>query len=611
MRNGRTAACLALIVLSTVCFLRCWDYGLINLDDYSYLTVRPYVSTWQGWSSVRDFLTNTGDGVWMPLTWFSYAFDFLVFGNWFGGFHLHSVAIHCLNACLVWHFLRLVFRERKDLGGLCLVGALVWAVHPLRCESVVFLASRKDVLSFFWEILALICWVRGGTRNTVLSSAFFVAGSLCKPSVMTFPVLCLLVDAFVIRRVRMLRYVFPVAYMLFLGGLASWLQASGGATVQFAQEPLWGRLLGACAGFGIYLRNFVWPQWLAPQCLNVWPKLPRFLLPGLVISAVYGLCLFRKALVYWESRRELVAVERLDGIPVAFESKAPADLPFVGAAWFAIAVAPMLGISNFGYHAFADRFTYIPAVGLSILVVIALGWAAKRVGKTPVLVLSSVAVLSLMGATWWQTGFWENDYRLFSRTLEVDGDSNAFAHSNLGYYHFECHHDLTNAVAEYEAAMEIDISYVINGFPIYMIALGELGRDDELSRRLDTFVEAFERRFGRDRAMQILSNATLTDREDRYFRFIYRASKFALWLTDRDSFGAIEEFLAEEKCDEFEEDPVWLYLRWKFYRLKGDRPEADRLFRKLTDPKSGREFMRFRFLSQKEPCPEFDPKKGR
>lgn len=596
MRFGRTAVSLALIVLSTACFLRCWDYGLINLDDYSYLTVRPYVSTWQGWASVRDFLTNTGDGVWMPLTWFSYAFDYLVFGDWFGGFHLHSVAVHCLNACLVWWFLRLVFRERKDLGGLCLVGALVWAVHPLRCESVVFLASRKDVLSFLWEILALICWVRGGTRNTVLSCAFFVAGSFCKPSVMTFPVLCFLIDAFVIRRVRTLRYVFPVAYMVFLGGLASWLQASGGATAQFAGEPLWGRLLGACAGFGIYLRNFVWPQWLAPQCLNVWPELPRFLLPGLVISAAYGLYLLRKAFAYWDSRGELITVERRDGIPVAFESKAPADLPFAGAAWFAIAVAPMLGISNFGYHAFADRFTYIPAVGLSMLVVLALGWVAKRVGRVPALVLSSVAVLSLMGATWRQTGFWENEFRLFSRTLEVDGDSNAFAHRSLGDYHFEFRHDLTNAVAEYEAAFGNDMEYIIGSFPIYLIALGELGREEEIAGRLKEFVATLERRLGKEKTRRILSHASGLERNDRYFHMVYRAAKFVWWLTDRDSFGLIEDFLAEEKCEEFEKDPTWVYLRWKFHRLKGDQAEADRLFGKLTDPDFNREFMRFRFL---------------
>ena len=596
MKHLKTIFGILAILVSVGCFLRCWDYGIVNLDDYIYLTSHASVHTWQGWASVWDFLTNVKEGIWMPLTWFSYAADCAMFGRWYGGFHLHSIAIHAVNACLVWWFLRLVFRSRPCAEGLCLIGALIWAIHPLRCESVVFLASRKDVLSFFWEILALICWVRGGTRNTVWASVFFVVGSCCKPSVMTFPVLCFLIDAFVLRRVRTVRYVFPVLYMLFLGGFAAWQQSVGGATCEFGDEPLWGRVLGACAGFGIYLRNFVWPQWLAPQCVNIWPRMPRFLLPGLVISAVYAFLLCRRAAEYWGNRARTLSVRWREDFPALLTNDVPADPFFAGVAWFAVAIAPMLGIANFGYHAFADRFTYIPAVGLSIATVCLLDRAVRTCGRRPVLAFGVACVCALLPTTWRQTGFWENDLTLFSRTLEVDGEDSGFAHRCLGDYYFEVAHDLERAAAEYEKGLRTGFRYMIDVFPLYVLTLCELGREDEVADKLDRLVDEIERRRGHEIAMRIMSGKEPLEPIDGFYRTIYFASKIAWWVSDRRTLDVAEEALERGRSDIYETDPLWVYLRWKFHALKGDKAEADRLHAKLTSSALGFGYVTFRFL---------------
>ena len=594
------------IICSMVCFLRCCDYGIVNLDDYIYLTTHPFVITWQGTDSLRDFLTNVHESIWMPLTWSSYALDYALFGDWYGGFHLHSIAIHAVNACLVWWFLRLLFHNRLHADVFCLIATLIWAVHPLRCESVVFLASRKDVLSLFWELLAMICWTKAGRCEdgnrtawvqTALATLFFVIGSACKPSVMTFPILCLIVDTLILRKIHVLRYLVPVAYMLFLGGFAAWQQSAGGATGALGHVPIWGRLLGACAAFGIYLRNFVWPQWLAPQCLNIWPEFPRFMIPGLVISAITGTFLVRKMLFFWNTRKLTFAVERLDDLPVRITNTAPTDFPLAGVAFYCFAIAPMLGIANFGFHAFADRFTYIPSIGLSILAVAALLKASKRIGRTIPLIGSTLAVVALFAATYRQTGFWQDDRTLFSHTVEVDGERNAYALCNLADWYFEFPHDLEAAVDAYERSIAYGIQHSISSYPLYMIALGESGRADKIPERLRLYEDAVRAKLGSERAQAILSYRRDIDERDIYDRAVYRVSKLADHLYARTNLTEAKELIEEGPgTDALSDNPVWLYLCMKYHEKSGNVREAEAVRQRILSPKDKRSRIQFRFL---------------
>ena len=590
----------ALFVVSAVPFLRAWDYGLVSLDDYHYILRHGLLIDWAGWKSFSFAWTCCQDGIWMPLTRLSYAFDHAVFGTWYGGFHLHAIAIHAVNACLVWWLLRLILQRaypnRDRLGWVCLLAALLWAIHPLRCESVVFLASRKDVLSFFWELLALIFWFRGSQRDTAWSMAFFVLGSCCKPSVMTFPILCLLLDAFVRREVRVWRYAVPVGFMLFLCLFATWQQQSGGATFDSYAQTLVQRLQGAAAAFGIYVRNTVWPDALAIQCIKRWPAPPRFLLPGLVISGVWMFVLARKVWSYWEVRRSVVCRDRAQA-SWRYEFPFPTDLLFVGMAWFAVAVAPMLGIANFGYHAFADRFTYIPAVGLSLLAADVLCRASSLVRAGGVVVLVALGL-----ATWRQTGFWFDDKTLFTHTLEVDGERNVLAHAVLANWHFEFTHDLPSALREFESVERHDFRYLLSLYDIYVIALCESGREGEVATKMRKFHGFLKAAYGMEAVQGMYAGDPGTPESLKELYAVEQAARLAWYLNDKRELDLAKDVLVRVYSPALDEKPIWLYLMMKYHRLAGEDAAADKCLAKLLDPRGKHGYTQFRYLRKK--CPK-------
>ena len=165
-----------------------------------------------------------------------------------------------------------------------------------------------------------------------------------------------------------------------------------------------------------------------------------------------------------------------------------ADYVLTGMSWFALAIAPMLGLANFGYHAHADRFTYIPSVGLALLLAYGLMVSVRRFG-TAVASLTMACVLSALAAlTWWQTGFWQDDAKLFTRTVEIDGDRNVVAHRNLGMYYFELTHELEKTCRHFDLAEKANMQVVLSLVYVLMMALEELGKNEEmdaLMRRID------------------------------------------------------------------------------------------------------------------------------
>ena len=604
-------SCSALILLPVIAaFSRCFDYGLINLDDYAYIIGPEALKRFSGWTSVLWCLTDVSKAIWMPLTWLSYALDHCLFGAWYGGYHVHSVVIHAVNALLVWHLLTLLLPRdgRRVTSACCLVAALVWAIHPLRCESVVFLASRKDVLSFLWELLALIAWVRGsrceatGRRCalTAASVALFLLGAMCKPSVMTFPLLCLLLDAFIVRRVRPLRYVVPVLLMLGLGAFAGWQQSAGGATESGAGEPLWARLSIAVSAFGIYIRNTLLPLWLAPQCIKRWPAMPRFLLPGAVISVLWAWILLRRLRSHWSARSETVSVTRIDDCPVCVDLDIRPDFVCAGMAWFALAVAPMLGLSSFGYHAYADRFTYIPSFGLSLMLAAGMKGLAHGHGVARAFLPGGIALVALAFATGWQTGFWRDDLTLFSRTLRVDGEGNYTAHIAIALHHFEQTHDLEKAVCHFERARDANETALNEAIGIHVMALAELGRDDEALEALRKYQNAVIGQFGEERAYRILRRMLGLSAREMKIASAHHLAQVAACLGKEPRLAEAREEL-DSALGRDPDGCAWQYLMWRYLVLSGRGDEAEAMLRRLLDPSTKTDYIQFRFLRMAVP----------
>ena len=603
---------IALICLSVVPFLRSATYGLINLDDYPYLSNNILLVNWQGIESIKHCFSDVSQSIWMPLTWLSYAFDFAVAGENYGWFHIHSILLHLTNAILLFFLLKQILRQldgfKENEGALILASAaasIFWSIHPLRCESVVFLASRKDVLSFTFELVAFILWFRGGTVNTALSITAFVLGATAKPSVMTFPVLCLLVDVFIKREVKIWRYAVPLALAFGLAIFAGWQQKAGGATADLLNEPLWGRLLNACAAFGIYLRNTVWPQWLAVQCVNRWPHPPRFLIQGLALSTACIWFLTRSILQHWRNRKTEIDLSFVREIPVKATFSFQQEPLFVGLAWFAISIFPMLGLANFGYHAYADRFTYIPHVGLCIILAVLLSRGCQKLGYALTAIICALPLLALGGVSWWQTGFWENDQKAFSRTLEIDGEQNAFAHSSLALSAFEFHHDLDTFIREFETTLSLSPFTAMQNYELYILALCEQGKIDEAHDKIKSYDQLVENIFGPELAYALMAENPEGDdalggtKLAQLLRSTRKKLKFVFWLHAPEFRDMADECLARENVAKLEKTPFYAYLLWKRAAMNNDVEEASRLKSMLTSGELRRCYIQFRFMRER------------
>ena len=614
-----------MFLVSVVPYVCAYKYGLVNLDDYVYIPFRAELQRPLEWATWRTLFTDISDGIWMPLTWASYMLDYALWGdgNW-GMFHLHSILLHGINAVLVFALLlkivKLADHTPAELDAMnksawgavwAALGAMLWAAHPLRVESVVWLASRKDVLSMMWLLLALLAWC--GRRHTMhtenveteigsyttgkarihfevgagqlreinywLSIGFFLIGAMAKPSVMCFPALCLLIDLCAARRVRVLGYVLPIGFAGCLALFAGHAQAVGGATELLADVPLWHRLLGACAAFGLYLWHTVWPADLAVQCVNRWPELPRFWLPGLAITGCVAWWLWRR----W----------RTFGFDVA------------AWAWFTIAVFPMLGIATFGYHAFADRFTYIPAVGLSLGVT----WGGVRaqfgneesgrkgmlVDKKivrPILCGLIVLVVAFTWASWRQVQFWRDEPTLFARTLEIDGDENGCAHGLLANWAFEFPHDLDFCVAEFEKAKATDAKQIENSYELFVEALCEQGDLERAHGEVEWLKERVAE----------LEEATLQGKKVQSGRChmlkgIHKAARVAYWVHDPSLRKAAAKEL-ETNGGFPEDDAVWRYLRYRLSVVSNDVEGARKAKEALFAKSNLRGYNQFRFLKK-------------
>ena len=494
MSRLRIALVAALVGLaSALPFLRSYNNGVVCIDDYTYVVEHSEINGGLSSLDVRWMFANTEHAIFMPLTWFSYAVDCEIARHLvaddaplddreavrFRVMHVHSALLHSVNAALVFLFLLLLVRAETRVGVCAVIGAaLFWGLHPLRVESVAWIASRKDLVSFLALALSLILWVRWRIRPNQgpirlsplywLSLAFLALGALAKPSVMIFPGLILLIDFFILRKYEPLKkgrlniagsgiYVAPVLLGLAIAAEATAFQNVGGAMAD--PTPLWARVLNAFVSYGVYIKNTVWPNGLALQCLIRYPHPPRFFLPGL---ALFGGCI-------WYFYRKFEAIRR-DGFTVK-----ETDLVLAGLLWFFLSLIPFIGIVGFGYHAYADRFTYIPSIGISILV---LGLLARCRANRLVHCVFLFLALGLVPLTIRQIGFWKDEETVWKRTLEIDGEDNFIARVCLGQYAFDVRHDVREAVEHFNKAYAINPDFTTGFGTVYMNALVEAGENE-------------------------------------------------------------------------------------------------------------------------------------
>ncbi|MCC6408100.1 MAG: tetratricopeptide repeat protein [Planctomycetes bacterium] len=432
-----------LAVACLLAFAQVFVNGFVAYDDDLYVYANPQVLAGLSADGVRWAFTTQHAANWHPLTWLSHMLDVQLYGVSPAGHHATSLILHVLAT---WILLATLVRAGLALGASAFVAG-VFALHPTRVESVAWVAERKDVLCALFWFLALYAWVGWSRRRSVgwyaLALGCQALALLSKPMAVTLPLTLLLFDVWPLGRARERGWAALVVEKLpffALVGLASFMtldaQRAGGAVSGLDVIPLAGRLSNAFASFAIYLGRFAWPFDLA--VLYPLPHGGREPFEIVVGVAVFSAC----ALGAWYFRARRPAIT-------------------IGVVWFAITLVPVIGLVQVGLQANADRYTYVPYVGVALAVVGALEGALVAGARRARLVHVAWTLVCVVwaGLCFVQTATWRDSTTLFRRALAVTED-NFIAHLNYGLALLQAG-GTPEAIAEFEASVRIRPDYYL------------------------------------------------------------------------------------------------------------------------------------------------------
>ncbi len=411
-RQPRLIAAALLAAATVLAFAPVVWNDFVNFDDPLYVTKNPIVQRGLTLDNVGWALTSTAAVYWHPLTWLSHMLDWQLFGAAASGHHLTSLLIHTTNTVV----LLLVLESATGALWPSAIVAALFGVHPLHVESVAWVAERKDVLSTLFLFLgmgAYVAWVRrGGATRYAAVVASFVLGLMAKPMLVTFPFLLLLLDYWPLaRRTRPLALIvekLPLVAVALADTAFSLVEGrKAGAVRSLSGVPFPSRLANAALASVGYLRKTLWPVDLA--CFYPYPSTFD---PWLVAGAV-------------------VTLAAISVLAIGAARRAPFVL--VGWLWYLGTLAPVIGLVQVGHQSMADRYTYVPLIGIFLAAVFAAAAAVERWRPSPRLVAAPVLiVLGLcMLLTRVQATQWRTSTTLFTHALAVTTD-NYMAHEKLG-----------------------------------------------------------------------------------------------------------------------------------------------------------------------------------
>ena len=442
---------IGLVILISAVYLQVGNHQFIGFDDDAYVTKNIHVAGGLNVNNIIWAFTSFEEGNWHPVTWVSHMADVQLYGMAPRGHHLTSVAIHTFSSLLL---LFLLARVTGAIWQSSFVAAL-FALHPLHVESVAWVAERKDVLSaLFWFLTLLLYSEYAAKHKTllyVLSLLSFVLGLMSKPMLVTLPVVMLLMDLWPLDRykdqpqepglphisdqgISLIKEKLPFfACSLISGVVTLYAQHNGGATSSLATVPLLFRVENSLVAYLKYLIMTLWPRGLAilyPITMSVplWQ----------VIGSLLALAL-----------TTAVVVRKWRGYPFLA----------VGWLWFLVTLAPVIGLIQVGSQAMADRYTYLPSIGLFITA----AWGVPMLTKglrhqaAILVLLASLVVGASALATWHQLGYWRDSISLFQHTLQVTSD-NYVINANLGGALSE-QGDLDGAIQRFNEALRINPAF--------------------------------------------------------------------------------------------------------------------------------------------------------
>jgi Flp pilus assembly protein TadD len=407
-------------------------FDFINFDDPDYVTANLHVQGGLSWEGVKWAFSNTEQAAyWAPLMWLSHELACQLFGLHAWGHHLINVLLHAANTALVF----VIFRQMTGAVWRSLILAALFGWHPLRVESVAWITERKDVLCAFFGFLSLLFYARYGrgagriSYSYWLALLFFALGLMSKPMLVTWPFVMLLLDYWPLKRIYdfppsphfgaasrftiydlkpLLLEKIPFFALAAAASIVTYVvQKQGGAVAAIETLPLGARVGNALISYCRYLGKTFWPTDMAV----FYPH------PG-----------------YWPVAEVLLAGMLLTGLSaLVFMKRGRHPYLLVGWLWFVGTLVPVIQLVQSGQQAMADRFTYVPSVGVLMLTV----WGVHELARRwwhHVMVLSLAGVSAIIfcfALTREQLGYWQDTETLFRHALDVT-QSNSIAHDALG-----------------------------------------------------------------------------------------------------------------------------------------------------------------------------------
>ena len=435
--------CFGLIFAIFVAYSQVRAFDFVRYDDPVYVSQNFHVTPGLTWDGIKWAFTSVVDANWLPLTNLSHMLDCQFFGLDSGMHHLVNIFIHGLAALLLFAALR----RATGASWPSAFVAFLFAVHPLHAESTAWVSERKDVLSAFFWFLATYLYVRYAERPDVRRysevAAAFVLGLMAKPMAVTFPFTLLLLDVWPLRRAKLPKTLIEKLPLFAISLVSSivtfYAQRSGGALRTF---PFALRAENAVISYAVYLGQMFWPKGLAvfypyPTSPAAWEAL---------IGVVVLLGVTAMAVAWWRTR------------------------PYIGVGWFWYlgTLVPVIGLIQVGSQSRADRYMYIPMVGIGMM----LAWgSAEATDKWPQArkAISGAAIAACTASlvmTLHQTAYWQNSETLFQHAIDVTGN-NATAELNLGSYLMSVPGRSEDAIRHLRTSLRID--------PNNALAHGDLG----------------------------------------------------------------------------------------------------------------------------------------
>jgi len=440
--------CIALVGVTWTVFGQTLRHDFINYDDNIYIHESPNIVSGLTRPGILWAFTHAHAGTWHPLTSLSHMLDCQVYGLNAGGHHFTNVLLHTLAVVLLFLFLQQVTGAPWRSAFV----AAVFAVHPLRVESVAWIAERKDVLSGVFFMLTLLAYARyvSGERSLLrylLVAFFFALGLMAKPMLVTLPLVLLLLDYWPLCRFgshslgndakfarrstfsRLVAEKIPLFLLSLLSSLLTWWTQQ--AFMRSTSEiPLVLRVENAIVSYVRYLQQLLWPADLAP----FYPY-PKAMLPLLLVIAAALLLVAISAVVLCYGRKRPYLI--------------------TGWSWYLVMLLPVIGLVQVGEQALADRYTYLPQIGI----VLAITWTAAdatagiRQLQRFVAFTAVAVIVTLAWCASHQTDYWRNSESLWLQTLAVT-ENNDLAHNNLGSVYSKSGR-VDDAIREYQAALKI------------------------------------------------------------------------------------------------------------------------------------------------------------